>query len=818
MNLGVSYKFSALSKLLKPLKVSLNHDLEIERLSIDSRKVFVGSTALFIALKGDNWDAHDFWQEAYDKGVRAFLVEDRGIVFPPDANVIYVENTLDALQFWAAKHRAKFDLKCLAITGSNGKTLIKEWLYELLSPFYNVVRSPKSYNSQIGVPLSVLQISHNHEFAIIEAGISRENEMHRLAKIINPNIGIFTNLGSAHDEGFSSRENKKLEKAELFNNVDLLIHTSDLGNDLCKSEKIVWNSDEISQENILGQGTTICIEVNNKIEKYVLPFDLSKYVLNCIHCIHLMRYLSISQEDIQKGISKLTHLSMRLEQKQGLNNCTIINDAYNSDFQSLENALEFLNRQIQHEERVLIISDMLETGLTWPQIHNKIIRHIKKANVQEVIGIGEDFWNNQKVFESSNFRFHAYKSTDHFLKEFNSFMFSNKGILLKGARKFRFENIFNRLALKEHATYLEVNLDALIHNLRVYRRRLNPKTKIMAMVKASSYGSGKNEIVNLLEYHKVDYLGVAYADEGTQLRKSGVRLPIMVMNPDVNQIDSIIKYQLEPEIYSFRLLNAFLSYFEKNNISKYPIHLKLDTGMHRLGFEEHDLNGLKEVLINKEVKNLIEVKSIFSHLKSSDDTENENVTKRQIELFSKLFDNLVNVLDKTPIKHILNTAGVLNFPEAEYDMIRLGIGLYGIDSSGLIQNHLENVMTLKSQVSQIKKVPKGEGLGYGNHFVANEEFSSATVCIGYADGINRALGNGTVSFRVSGYSLHTVGNICMDMLMLKIPSKIKISEGSDVILFETQEDIIRIAKMARTIPYEILTSISDRVPKVFVKD
>lgn len=828
MILGKKYKLSELASIVKAIEFKEIDTQYAERICIDSRKIYFGQDELFIALRGENWDAHEFLGEAYNKGIRSFMINiSCDFVFPSDVTVIYVSDTLEALQLWAMSHRLAYSPKCIAITGSNGKTIVKEWLFSLLSVHFSVIRSPKSYNSQIGVALSLLQINEKHEIAIIEAGISRPNEMDKLEKMIMPHIGILTNIGSAHNEGFISQSHKLKEKLKLFSRVQSFIfRDSDISSDdksLFSDNviKINWGEDSANKEygieevEIDKNNTDLSLRYNGKIDKYRLPFKLDISVDNGIHCIFLLKLLGLSSENIQKGLNELSFVSMRLEQKKGLNNSTIINDIYNSDLQSLESALEFLNNQQQHDKRIVVLSDILESGLIAEKLINRVRLLIERSNIHELICVGPEFWKNKHYLSNISCSVRFFRDTHHFIDEMNAYDFANKAILLKGARKFRFESILKLLEYQHHSTYLEINLDALIHNLRSYRKRLKPKTSIMAVVKASSYGSGKNEIVNLLQYHKVDYLAVAYLDEGIELRKSGIRLPIMIMNPDITSYETMIKYQLEPEVYSHNMLDALLRFLKFNGLESYPIHIKLDTGMHRLGFEVKDLFNLIDKL--KGFSKEVEIKSILSHLKASDDVGESQACEDQFVLFDKMYSEIQESLSIKPLKHMLNSAGIINYSHYQYDMVRLGIGLYGIDPSDKVQSELENVLSLKSRVSQVKNIKKGEYIGYGNKNKLKNNLKSATISIGYADGISRLFGNGNASFSIAGNYYPTIGSICMDMSMLDL-EQTDIQEGDEVIIFNKYQDILKLAESINTIPYEILTSISERVPKIYIKE
>ena len=822
MTIGHPYNINDLANAIGVKKVINDPDQQVDRISIDSRKIFSNENLIFIALKGKNWDAHDYIQEAYEKGVRNFIIE-KGKILPSDANIIYVENTLDALQKWALIHREQFTLPIIAITGSNGKTIVKEWLFQLLKFKYSVVRSPKSYNSQIGVPLSLLQINDKHGIGLIEAGISTTGEMKKLERLIKPEIGILTNIGNAHDAGFNNRAEKIKEKLFLFNGVKTFIYNTE---DISKSDSecfegrsFNWGTGGeavvVESCKVKEKGSKLDICYNGSLKSFYVPFKNDVAIKNATHCICLMLSLGLQDKEIQNGLESLGSVSMRLEQKKGINNITLINDSYNSDLLSLENALRYLDQQNQHTKKVLILSDILETGYEEKAMMNEIYELVKKEGLTHFIGIGKSLMKNHKKLKFKNTKTSFFKTTDDFLNKVKLFDFNNSTILVKGARKFNFEKIVSLFEERKHNSFLEINLDAIIHNLRTFRSKLKKGTKLMAMVKASGYGSGKNEIANLLEYHKVDYLGVAFIDEAIELRRSGITLPIMVMSPEPKGFESIIEYSLEPEIYSLELLLDLLIYLENNNIKNYPIHIKLDTGMHRLGFEEKDIDDLINKLeYNQEYLN---VKSIFSHLVASDDKEEKIKTNVQIELFKSLTDKIIGAIGGEPMLHILNSSGIVNYLDAQFDMVRLGIGLYGIDPSLKIQTELENVMALKSHISQIKEVKVGETVGYGNKLSLKNNKRIATISIGYADGINRLLGNGKAKIKLNGKEVKTIGNICMDMTMLDIDG-VNAKVGDEVEIFSSQKDIHEIAKTIGTIPYEILTSISDRVPKVFLKE
>lgn len=798
--------------------VGSNDSAIIDFISIDSRSLQNGTSTLFFALSGPNHDGHHYLEELIEKGVKHFVVSEIPVHLKEKANFLVVKNTLEALQKIAAYYRNLFDLPIIGITGSNGKTIIKEWLNFLLSPDYNIVRSPKSYNSQVGVPLSILGINEKHNLGIFEAGISMLNEMEKLQKIIQPTIGILSNIGSAHDEGFASIGEKIKEKLKLFNTVNVLILNKNKTIEAFLNPKIktfCWSS-EMKNTNVFvtkknsGEFTSLQILHLDENFSVVIPFQDQASVENAIHCIMVMLYFGYHSTVIQTRMQLLYPIEMRLKVKNGINNSTIIDDSYSSDFQSLKIALDFLEHQKQHKKKTIILSDIFQSGLTNDELYSKVSQLIISNKITRVIGIGETIFNYKNKFINSL----VFKSTLAFTAAFDKLNFENETILIKGARDFHFEEIVALLEEKTHETVLEINLNAISHNLNFFKSKLNPKTKVMVMVKAFGYGNGGFEIAKLLEHHQVDYLGVAFADEGISLKNSGISVPIMVLNPETTSFPAIIQHQLEPEIYSIKGLNAFLKMAEQKDLKNFPIHIKLDTGMHRLGFEEHNLDELITAIQgNKSVK----VKSILSHMATSDDLKHQDFAFSQINLFEKMSSKLITELKINPIRHILNTSGISNFPQSQYDMVRLGIGIYGISNDENEQKYLENVGTLKSVISQIRIINKGESVGYGRRFVANRETKIATIPIGYADGISRSWGNGLGYVIINSKEAKIIGSICMDMLMVDV-SDIECKEGNSVIIFGDNPTVTFVAKQLNTIPYEILTSISQRVKRVFFRE
>jgi len=859
------YTLSEISQAVKgDLFLSGKDDPGISDLLIDSRRLISPEHCLFIALVSDRNNGHQYIGELYEKGVRNFLIseslntpEDNYISNFPEASFIRTGNTLTALQELAAWHRLHFQVPVIGITGSNGKTIVKEWLYQLLYSDFKISRSPKSYNSQIGVPLSVWKMELNNNLGIFEAGISEPGEMERLERVIQPTIGIFTNIGSAHDEHFIDQKQKAEEKLKLFRNSSFLIYCSDytLIDDLLKEsdnyrnlKTFTWSRKKKSDlritrtEKASGQ-TQIWGEWNSGTISIKIPFIDEASVENAIHCWacllnldklgmidrkYLKTPISLSPSQISDRMLALTPIAMRLELREAINHCSLINDTYNSDINSLGIALDFLSQQNQHQKKTIILSDILQSGPNKEELYKSIAGQLAFKNIDRVIGIGKDIRKYSGYFQMVKLFF---ENTEDFMNHFPASSFQNETILLKGARLFEFEKISDLLQLKAHETVLEINIDALIHNLNFYRSKLKSGTKIMAMVKAFSYGSGSFEIANVLQFHNVDYLAVAYADEGVELRKAGIRLPIMVMSPEEHSLDTLLKFNLEPEIYNQRILHLLENAIERNHTSiqeDIRIHIKLDTGMHRLGFMEPELDDL---LIFLSRNPHIHVQSIFSHLAASEDPMEDEFTREQIKRFRKTSRKISQKLDYPVLLHILNSAGITRFPEAQLDMVRLGIGLYGVGSSGEEKIRLRNVSTLKSVITQVKKIPAGETIGYNRMGKSDKERFIAIVPIGYADGLDRRLGNGKGNVYVQGQPALIIGNICMDLIMIDITgisvpprltpggeiSRIEtgVREGDEVIIFSDNHPIEELADRIGTIPYEVLTSLSRRVKRVY---
>jgi len=820
----MAYTFSEIAEALG-VKHTGEGKSKVERLLIDSRSLVQPEGTLFVALKTATNDGHKYIGELYQRGIRMFLVnEGYDIKAEKDASFIIVPDTLKALQKLAERHRKHFDIPVLAITGSNGKTIVKEWLYQLMSPDKIIVRSPRSYNSQVGVPLSVWQMDATHQLAIFEAGISQPGEMEKLEPIIKPTIGLFTNIGEAHGLNFSDVRQKIREKLKLFKHVQTLIYCCDYkeideeikkDKDLSKVNIFRWSkkvdADFKVNEVIVKQGTRLTAQYKSEHISLSIPFTDEASIENAIHCWAYMLLAGYENSVIAKRINHLQPVAMRMEMIEGMNDCTIINDVYNSDINSLSVALDFLNQQRQHERKTLILSDIVQGG-DEGEVYRKVAGIINARKPTRLIGIGETISKYAGSFELEK---HFFSNTNEFLMHLPDFVFRDETVLVKGARSFEFEKISRSLQQKAHETVLQINLNSLVHNLNYYRSQLKPGGRIMAMVKAFSYGSGSFEIANVLQYHKADYLAVAYADEGVQLRTAGISLPIMVMNPEPGSFDTMIRYQLEPEVYSFRVLDMVLEAVKRSGSNQpLPVHIKLDTGMHRLGFQPIEIDKLVREL--KETSD-IKVQSVFSHLAASDADAHREFTLLQISRYKEMSEKIISTLGYPVMRHILNSAGITRYPEAQFDMVRLGIGLYGVGASDEEQKKLENVSALKTTISQINKLKSGETVGYNRRGVLAKDSVIATVAIGYADGYGRELGGGKGQIWVNGKPAPVVGDVCMDMCMIDITG-IEAKEGDEAIVFDNIQALRQMAKGMNTIPYEVLTSLSGRVKRIYTHE
>ena len=803
-------------------------DYEITDLLIDSRRLMSASKTLFFALTSERNDGHKYLKDLYDNGVRAFVVSNvQSVEDYPEAAFILVDNTLAALQRLAAWHRQQFNIPVIGITGSNGKTIVKEWLAQLLSPDYNVVRSPKSYNSQVGVPLSVWQMNGTHQLGIFEAGVSKPDEMAALQKVIKPTIGVFTNIGQAHQENFISFEQKAGEKLNLFTQVETLVYCMDyydiqqviLRAGLGKKVKLLpWSHKfkeaEIYIASVEKKKKLSSLEVvyHGESLHFTIPFIDDASIENAIHCIVVCLLMKVDPKVLAKRLGNLASIAMRLEIKAGINNCTIVNDYYNSDANSLAIALDVMNQQRQHKEKVLVLSDILQSGRDEDELYGYIARLIEEKGVDQLIGIGPAISRQARQFKPES-RF--FNDVGDFMLHFPFSQFRNQTILLKGARAFEFEQISMELQEKAHETVLEINFNHLVNNFNHFRSLIKPETKLMVMVKAFGYGSGNYEVSNILQYHRADYLTVAFADEGVELRRAGINLPIMVMSPEVNSYDNIIKYHLEPEVFSFRNLELIERTLAVTGVTiPLNVHVKLDTGMHRLGFS---LKELPELIRRIKSNPLIHVQSVFSHLATADNPDEDEFTMSQIRVFEEGSQMIVNAFPYKVLRHILNTAGITRFTKYQYDMVRLGIGLYGVPTCKQDEGVLETVVSLKTTINQIKEIPAGDSIGYNRHGRAVNDMRIGIVPIGYADGLSRLLGNGNGKFYVNGCQVPIVGDICMDMCMIDLTG-VEAQEGDTVVIFDAEHSINDIAKACQTIPYEVMTRISQRVKRVYYQE
>jgi alanine racemase len=808
---------------------SSTHNTEwfISSISIDSRTIFDPESSLFFALKSERNDGHRYIADLVHLGVRAFVVSDYTEELRKFENCcfIVVPNTLKALQKLAAWHRSQFQIPVVGITGSNGKTIVKEWLFDLLQN-RSVIRSPKSYNSQVGVPLSVWNLNPNHELAIFEAGISKVGEMQNLQQIIQPTIGILTNIGEAHQENFTSKKQKLEEKLTLFQSCHTLIYCSDqeLVDSVIRNgglnplvKLITWSFTDESADLYFRRkeinGTT---EISTKFEgkeyQISLPFQDAANLENAGHCLAFVLSQHYADPSVLELFRNLQPVAMRLEMKEGVNNCLLINDYYNSDINSLQIALGFLNNHARHPylRKVVILSDIQQAGIPDLQLYQEVARLLQLNKTSSLIGIGPVIRKHAGLFDLPS---EFFESTDQFLESVQTSDFKQDCLLLKGARDFHFERISSVLQKKYHQTVLEIDLNAMIGNLNVFRSLIRPETRVMVMVKAFSYGSGMAEIARILQFHKVDYLAVAVADEGIELRQAGIELPIVVMNPEEHSFENMIEFRLEPNIYSEAILDLFQKVLQQHAVVRYPIHLKLDTGMHRLGFDTAEkVERLADKLASQEQ---MVVRSVFSHLAGADEAVHDEFTRGQINQFLKLSALITEKLPYKIFRHILNSAGIERFPEFQFEMVRLGIGLYGVSAAG--NSQIKSISRLKTSVSQIQRINAGETVGYGRKGKVTQNAEIAVLPIGYADGYDRRLSNWVGRVFVNGKLAPVIGNICMDMCMIDVTG-LKVSVGDEVELMGDHILVSSIAENIGTIPYEILTGISQRVKRVYLQE
>lgn len=796
----------------------------IHKIVTDSRTFYHSENSLFFALTGPRNNGHAYVPELISKGITAFVVSDAAAI-NSKASFILVENTTFALQKLAAFKRQKYSYPVVGITGSNGKTIVKEWLHDILSDEFRIVRNPKSYNSQIGVPLSVLLMDENFDLAVFEAGISMPGEMQKLTPVIRPDLGIFTNIGDAHQENFNTIEQKVREKLKLFEGCNQLVYrlgaelSGSLANEFCDTnsiEKISWDLQAGAAKIVFSAKTSVgntvlSAKIDRQTYRFTIPFTDDSSIENACHCFAAATVLSKNLNAILPQFSKLQPVEMRLEIKQGINHCLLVNDYYNSDLNSLSIALSVLHQQAakEHLYKLVILSDIQQSGLPVDKLYEKVNELLTDWQIDELVGIGPALSAHEDSFDMKT-RFFA--SRAEFERQFNRSQYHESAILIKGARQFEFEKISALLQQKAHQTRLEIDLNALMNNLNVFRGLLKAETKIMVMVKAFSYGSGDVEIAKLLQYQNVDYLAVAVADEGVHLRNAGIRLPIIVMNPEIHSFQHLIDFQLEPNLYSFELLQDFTKSVSMNGWQNFPVHLKIDTGMNRLGLKTDD--EIKQAIDLISSHNHVKIQSVFSHLAGSDDINLDGFTNQQIERFEFCSVLITKSFSYKIDRHILNSAGIERFPEKQFEMVRLGIGLYGISAMGL---PLQNIGTLKSTISQVKKVSSNETIGYSRKGQIDRESEIAIVPLGYADGLDRKLGNRNGEAFVLDKKVPIIGNICMDMMMLDVTGT-GAKTGDEVEIFGDNISISELAAKSATIPYEILTGISQRVKRVYLQE
>ena len=819
----MNYNIDDIQQIIGARRVG-NSNSGISRLLTDSRSLNFPEETIFFALRSERSDGHRYIADLYQRGVRNFVVANDydGIGQFPEANFLLTDNTLEALQTLAKHHRSRFSIPVLAITGSNGKTVVKEWLYQLLSHQTVITRSPRSYNSQIGVPLSLWNIDERTQLAIIEAGISMEGEMKRLENIIQPTIGLLTHVGVAHQENFSSKRKKLEEKLQLFSNVDTLIYRSDnetvstAVRDLCRCRLFSWSTEDktanLYVENISkgADTTSVTCRYDSQTITYEIPFIDDASVENSVACLC---FCLLMDYDIAAVAGQMLHLepvAMRLEVKEGQRGCTLINDSYNSDIHSLEIALDFMNRRPDRNgrSRTLIVSDIEQSGMTDSDLYSYVSALVERQNVDKIVGIGNHIRACAEMFKTKQKYF--FYTTYDFIRSKVFAEMSNEVVLIKGARRFGFEQLTDLMVQKVHETILEVNLDALVDNLNYYRSFLKPTTKLVCMIKADAYGAGAVEVAKTLQDHRVDYLAVAVADEGVTLRRNGITSNIMIMNPEMSSFKTLFDYGLEPEVYSFRLLKALAEAAEREGINNYPVHIKLDTGMHRLGF--HPVDDIDSLIAMLKEQHRLMPRSVFSHFVGSDDDCFDDFSARQFQLFDEGSRKLQAAFDNRILRHMCNSAGIEHFPERQMDMCRLGLGLYGISPRG--NRMLNNVSTLKTTILQMRNVPADDTVGYSRRGVLTKDSVIAAIPIGYADGLNRHLGRGAAYCVVNGQKAPYVGNIFLDVAMIDVTG-IDCKEGDTVEIFGDNLPVTVLSDAIDTIPYEILTGISNRVKRIY---
>lgn len=790
----------------------------------DTRRMHHPAEALFVALHGNRNDGHRFIDEALHAGVRVFLVKQVPAEIPEGTAWIQVEDTHAALQTLAAAHRQQFRIPVAGITGSNGKTVVKEWLWQLLHADFRIARSPRSFNSQLGVPLSVLGLEAGDTLALFEAGISKTGEMEKLQRIIRPNLGIFTHLGRAHDAGFADAAEKVAEKFRLFADCDVLVYCKDQEAVAAEAAKlkvrnpllqtVTWSRLEkatfrLSKEEVSAGGTAITVVHRAQELQFHIPFSDPASIENALTCLCALYALERLDPAHLERFAALQPVAMRLEAGEAWNGCKLINDAYSADPDSLAAALQFLQQQSAGLRRTLILSDFDEQRDADANFYKALSARLRDSGIQRLIAVGPSLSAAAVAFDVPELR--CFESTSQLLEQWHGLRFEKEAILLKGGRRFRFERIARLLEKKVHTTRLEVYLDAILHNYRVYRETAGQATRFMAMVKAFAYGSGGQEVALLLQDHGVECFAVAYPDEGVELRKAGVHRPIMVLNADVASLGMMVEYGLEPAVYSMELLRGLVLHPMAETLS---VHIELDTGMHRLGFQEGDIETLSAFL---QAHPQVRVASLFSHLSASEEQQHDAFTRLQAGRFTAMADRIDAVTHATALRHMLNSAGIVRFPEFRMDMVRLGIGLYGVDPAAMVQAKLRPVAYFKTVVSQVKTIAAGESVGYGRRALEEKPRRIAVIAAGYADGLRRELGNAVWKVRIGKHLVPIIGNVCMDMAMVDV-SDIPCNAGDEVVLFGEEPTVEEMARACDTIPYEILTAVSQRVKRVFIAE
>lgn len=823
----MTYTVEDIAAIIK-VAAKVNPRQEISVLLTDSRSLTFPERTMFFALETRNNDGHRYMRDLYDKGVRNFVAKyvPEDMAGTDDANIFIVGDVVKSLQAISRAHRGRFSAPVIGITGSRGKTTVKEWLYQLLADDFNIVRSPRSYNSQIGVPLSIWEMDEDTTLGIFEAGISQPNEMTALQGIIKPNIGIITNIGSEHADGFASNKEKCDEKAILLRDCDCVIYCGDdpliseaVADACIPAKEIAWST--VDSDRPLFISTIIRHRENTRIEysylrqdgSVTIPFTAEADIQNAIHCLAVMLYLNRPADVTAARMETLSPVGTRIQVMEGVNNCLVVYDAYTSDLNSLAPALDFMvRRRTRSRSTTAIISDVMHETLEPSRLYREVSELLKSKGIERVIGIGEEISRHSRYFPADS-RF--FPSTSAFLAEVSAGDFERELILVKGAAQFHFDMIADMLEARQHETVLEVNLDAMVHNFNTFRSMLRPTTGIIAMVKASGYGAGSYELAKTLQSQGAAYLAVAVPDEGVGLRQAGITMPIMVLNPRVVNYKTLFAYNLEPEIYSFDLLREIISEGEKYGMVDYPVHIKLDTGMHRLGFTEHDFPELLSLLKHQKA---VKPQSLFSHLATADCPDLNEYTLRQLTTFDNWCSQIDKEFNHKIMRHILNSAGIIRFSDWQYDLVRLGIGLYGIpvlnDGS---EDSLRQVSSLHTVIISIKEWPAGTKIGYGCKGCVDRMSRIATLPVGYADGIDRHLGNGGMRVWINGHRCPTIGNICMDACMVDVTDT-DCEVGDRVEIFGDHIHVSELSDTLDTIPYEILTSVSNRVKRVYFRE